>query len=714
MMAANKRLCEREPDLPGLPLLLDPDRLGRQLGLGPLSLEYLRLKSGNSCTASYRAGNEWLVAKAVTPSRLDELGNSGRAQNKLIIWHGIAVKISPPTADRRMPGLSKALDERNSRVFLEEMREKADIYCNSLQILKLKPQRRLVARLENDGAPCAFLKIHAAAYHSPALIAATAAQQLGGPKLLYADSHAGIILTEWLAGKTASSATASLDEAAAAGRMIALTHQQSIRLPMRLERKAEIMAMNAVLQDCAQLLPQLRTHLADLGPRLRDILLSHPSEYGLIHGDYALDQILHRKGKARIIDWDRASMGDQANDTGCFLARLSKDVLDGRLEAARAEEIEAAFLAAYREIRALPPATHAQRLRHLVLLMIEDFRNQQEDWDQKIASLLDHIHQLSREGVKGPLTYPDPDMPDLANILYADGILRLLGDRQIKLTGPAQLFRHKAGRRALAEYPAEPAPLIAKMSHKRLKSGILHLHQDLRKAGFDGSGADGLEVPEILGTDNRLGLMLMHKLPGAMLMSDSLDGADTLMRAGRALAHVHLSAVSTRRCWTMEDEATVLSDALAKASSLRPAHARELSRISARATKALTQLSPVKPVLIHRDFYQDQVLVTPDKISLLDFDLAAMGDPAVDLGNFIAHLRELSLRRHGDTASLAALEQAFLAGYVQMNPKPDPDRIELLAQTSLARHLFISLRIEQRRPIFERLLQECRNLSQSW
>lgn len=714
MMAANERLCAREPDLPGLSLLLDPERLGQQLGVGPLSLEYLRLKSGTSCTASYRAGNEWMVAKAVTPARLHELGNSGRAQNKLVIWHGIAVKVSSPTADRRMPGLSKALDERNARVFLSEMRKAADIHCNYLNVLKLKPQRRLVANLTADGDPCAFLKIHAPAYYAPALVAATVAQQLNGPRLLYADSPSGVILTEWLAGNSLSSAAASLSEVAAAGRMIALKHQKPVTVPMRLDRRTELEAMRAILRDCAQLLPQLQQHLNDIGARLTDSLLSHPAEYGLIHGDYSLDQILQHPNGARIIDWDRAAMGDQANDIGCFLARLSKDVLDGHIDATRAENLEAVFLDGYREIRPLPPASHVQRLRHLTLLLTEDFRKQRQAWDHRIGALLSLIHQLCQRTAKGPLTYPDPEMPELANILYSEGMKRLLGDRPFTLTDPPQLFRHKTGRRAVAEFPATPSPLIAKMSHKSLKPGIRELYRDLRYAGLNGSGIDELEVPELLGADQRLGLMLMPKLPGALVMSEGFDTEDALTRTGRALAKIHLSGVEVRQHWGMEDEAKVLGDALAKASSLRPANARELARISARANNALAATAPVQPVLIHRDFYQEQVLVTENKISLLDFDLASMGDPAVDLGNFIAHLRELSLRKYDDSAFFYQQEQWFLSGYAQVNPTPDPARTELLAQTSLARHLFICLRIEKRRPVFERLLQLCRKMSEMW
>ena len=42
----------------------------------------------------------------------------------------------------------------------------------------------------------------------------------------------------------------------------------------------------------------------------------------------------------------------------------------------------------------------------------------------------------------------------------------------------------------------------------------------------------------------------------------------------------------------------------------------------------------------HNDFYDDQMLVLPDgRIALVDFEEVGPGDPMLDVGNFLAHLR---------------------------------------------------------------------------
>ena len=48
--------------------------------------------------------------------------------------------------------------------------------------------------------------------------------------------------------------------------------------------------------------------------------------------------------------------------------------------------------------------------------------------------------------------------------------------------------------------------------------------------------------------------------------------------------------------------------------------------------------------LAHNDFYDDQVLLTPEgKLALVDFEEAGPGDPMVDVGNLLAHLRWMAL-----------------------------------------------------------------------
>lgn len=75
------------------------------------------------------------------------------------------------------------------------------------------------------------------------------------------------------------------------------------------------------------------------------------------------------------------------------------------------------------------------------------------------------------------------------------------------------------------------------------------------------------------------------------------------------------------------------------------AGAAELTR---EVAASLSEDPPLTPIAVHRDFHDKQILVDGDRGTLIDLDLAALGPPALDAGNIIAHLR----LRHLKGASL--------------------------------------------------------------
>ncbi|PSN10215.1 hypothetical protein C7271_26345, partial [filamentous cyanobacterium CCP5] len=127
-----------------------------------------------------------------------------------------------------------------------------------------------------------------------------------------------------------------------------------------------------------------------------------------------------------------------------------------------------------------------------------------------------------------------------------------------------------------------------------------------------------------------------------------------------------------------------------------------------------TSHSPISPspdslTLIHRDFYPDQILVDHNRLWLVDLDLGCLGDPALDMGNFIAHMIEQSLRLLGDPAAMQAQAVALQRTYGALADADFSGRIEFYTLLSLVRHLHISDRILDRRPHTEAILSLCEN-----
>jgi aminoglycoside phosphotransferase (APT) family kinase protein len=120
-------------------------------------------------------------------------------------------------------------------------------------------------------------------------------------------------------------------------------------------------------------------------------------------------------------------------------------------------------------------------------------------------------------------------------------------------------------------------------------------------------------------------------------------------------------------------------------------------------------IGPCESCGIHRDFYPDQVLVCPDgRIVLLDLDLYCIGDPALDAGNFIAHLTEQSLREDGDPGARATIERAFEDRFVEIHGERSRPSVRAYALLSLARHISISRRMPARRTFTSQLTELCR------
>ena len=71
--------------------------------------------------------------------------------------------------------------------------------------------------------------------------------------------------------------------------------------------------------------------------------------------------------------------------------------------------------------------------------------------------------------------------------------------------------------------------------------------------------------------------------------------------------------------------------------------------------------------MIHRDFYDAQVLWDGARAWIVDFDQLSVGDPALDLGHFVAHLASFAYRVTGRPDSLAIQAQIPIETYQAWN-----------------------------------------------
>lgn len=149
---------------------------------------------------------------------------------------------------------------------------------------------------------------------------------------------------------------------------------------------------------------------------------------------------------------------------------------------------------------------------------------------------------------------------------------------------------------------------------------------------------------------------------------DAVRDLDGLVRdAGSALRCLHDTAPSAglRTCPdALAHVATTLRTAEV-VDALLPVVGARLRTGVARALELLVALPDEAPTTVHGDYKCDNLLAGPAGVHLLDFDRSGCGDPAADIGNFLADLR---WHAHGEAAATGALHEAFLAGYGETAP----------------------------------------------
>ena len=281
--------------------------------------------------------------------------------------------------------------------------------------------------------------------------------------------------------------------------------------------------------------------------------------------------------------------------------------------------------------------------------------------------------------------------------------------------GSIRVIRHRPGRRCLVRYgfadgtPAVLGKLTAKGVHKRSLAVQTRLHA----TGFTAAAGDGIAVPEPLGPVPTLGLWLQREVAGrplqAMLGESAAVRACSL--AAQALAKLHRLPPGDAPVWTPADELGVLDARLAALETTRPDLGRRVRALRDRCRATAESLAATSRAGIHRDFYPEQLLVDGEHLNLVDLDLYSRGDPALDAGNFIAHLIEAAIRNCGDARGHAPLFRTFGDRFLAESPATPAAAVATYTLLSLARLAQISTTIPDRRDATEPILACCEALA---
>ena len=186
--------------------------------------------------------------------------------------------------------------------------------------------------------------------------------------------------------------------------------------------------------------------------------------------------------------------------------------------------------------------------------------------------------------------------------------------------------------------------LIGKRDTTRAIGKAAKEYEAMRLLWDAGFGQDrSLRIPRPLHHFDDLKLIVQEKARGTKLRTflgvESDASVDHARMTGVWLAKLHNLPVSPAPVCSYEGEKTSLRMFVAAVSASQPQLAPELQHYAAQMETCFDGFQNVPATYVHGDFHPDHIYVANDLVTVIDFERFCVGDPARDLGSFIAHMR---------------------------------------------------------------------------
>lgn len=289
------------------------------------------------------------------------------------------------------------------------------------------------------------------------------------------------------------------------------------------------------------------------------------------------------------------------------------------------------------------------------------------------AKLRHRLYRATRVDLAAPLLARE--LPDFGK----------QGDSELEGIEQIELLKYKPGRRCVLAYTLMGCRkqtgqrfqqrVIGKAFRDERGARLFRLQEVLWRNGFGPDAADGISVPQPLAYVPKLRMLVQASAPGQTLNELSLQGGicRQTARAAEGLARLHATQAFAEvaekdllKPYTLADELQGLDSYTAQLAQSRPADlpaVRDLRAALQNWAQELPKTATVVPV--HRDFYHSQVIFDGLRLHLIDFDLLAWGDPALDVANFTAHLTFLGLEQFGELRYFAREIDDFVHSYMK-------------------------------------------------
>ena len=625
-----------------------------------------------------------------------------------------------------------------------------------LETLRHNPERRFVGKLVVDEKAIATVRCYARRDCEAMFAKAGAVKNRSPLRVALLLTHwrrRCVLAFEWLNGELLERAIrqrfAPPSGLELVGAALARLHDQDGRRLSRRSEASDAAAIVSLSHDLAFLHPPIARPVRKLARRVSAGLATKTDGLCTLHGDFYAKQVLLNGPAAEFIDLDEAALGNPAIDLARFRADLEVCVLAGHLEPGEVESLIDRMHEGYRIAgRTLPSDLNLHIAAQLLRVAGHPFRRRDPSWPTTLEAILDRAAAFLDKGASAkrgltpasrgsdpnppvkmrgadPNVMSDPLMPFLGVALnpaeiastFARNLDCLNAARKTRVVRIA-VGRHKPGRRCLIAYDlsvldvkgsVQDLAVVGKVRARGADTGTHDLQCALWAGRFGPSATDGIFVPEPLGVVKALHMTVQRRVPGtpATGLLEGPSGVGLARRVAESIHKLHDTPAPGWRRHTVEDELRILRERLASVIDEHPLWQTRVERVLDGCVRLAARVQDDSWCGIHRDFYPDQVLVDGERLYLTDFDLYARGPAALDIGNFVAHVQEYSLRRFGNPEHLIDRTEMLIERYLQLSSNTTRKSIYVWATLSLVRHVAISWSLAERRPFTPDLIELC-------
>ncbi len=264
-------------------------------------------------------------------------------------------------------------------------------------------------------------------------------------------------------------------------------------------------------------------------------------------------------------------------------------------------------------------------------------------------------------------------------------IKRLVPDRPELWNGELSTLRYKPERRYVARVSVDGEPRATLKLYREEDYRTTRRNAEAFNKAFKTTGP--FRVAEMLGNSKKRRAVAFEWRAGRPLgeaIADPAQRMEAVETAGAALAELHAQPSGGLRRLTREAEAGTLAALVEPLVFNTPRLERRIRSLAETLAGRLLREPPVERA-IHGDFYEGQVLIGDGTATLLDLDEAASGDPAADLGLFIAHLEKDAMLGKFEREAVAPAAASLLEGYRSWGAGVDPDKVRFYTAVGLFR-----------------------------